>query len=93
MKATATLVYQKLYDASEATFLMQAVGARGVRIMAVEAGAAVPAASDEGYFVLKQAPGHTNAITRYGLEGADIYYRSDSESYNGNLSHFPAAST
>lgn len=70
--------YTLMVAAAEATFLIQAIGVTPVRVVAVAGGGSVPTASFDGYFVIESARGASDSLARPGLEGADIYMRSDS---------------
>ena len=72
--------YAKVVDATEDNFLIQVIGAAApVRVVAVGAGGAAPATDTRDYFILDRTQSGSDALVRGGLEGADIYVRSDSE--------------
>ncbi len=85
--------YELVFAADVDAFLAQVIGARQVRVVAVESGGAAPADDSVDYFVLSSAVGGTNAIGRPGLEGADIYMRSNQDTADAKslVTHCPTA--
>ena len=83
--------YELVFTAAVTEFLAQARGARSVRVVAVESGAAAPADDSSDYFKISNQAGGTNAIGRHGMDNQDIYMRSDSDKDKAYITGSPLA--
>lgn len=82
--------YALLALAAEPTFLLQSIGSIPVRIVAVADGDSAPADDSVDYFVLSTAFSGSDALSRGGFEGADVYARSDSDSLSAFITRIPS---
>mgnify|MGYP003629839112 CR=1 FL=1 len=76
--------------AAETTFLIQTIGPQPVRVVAVASGSSAPANTSSDYFVIESTRGASDALIRLGLEGADIYVRSDSDQKPAYITKSPS---
>lgn len=89
-RETLNGTYTLLVLAAESSFLIQAIGVTPVRIVAVASGGGIPADGTLDYFSLDSSRSGSDAITREGLEGADIYARSGVNGLEAFVTRMPS---
>ena len=76
-----TQTYELIFSAAVETFLVQCKSIVPVRVVSVVSETNAPDDDESGYINLL----HNKVLTREGLEGLDLYMRSDSDTKNAYI--------